>query len=135
MELLTKQQIRELTEKYPLYSQSGKKGDTIALYHFFVGSMDWYVLEGAIEGQTSEGKDLVIFFGITSIFEVVFDYFSLNEIENLNIPQIIIDEGGKKILKLNVQVERDPYFKPTPLKRLKANEKIKEFLHNLNYDK
>lgn len=52
MEILSKKEIDELTAKYPLYSQDDKGGDTLALYHLFIGSADWYVTEGSREGDT-----------------------------------------------------------------------------------
>ena len=67
MELLSKKEIEELTENYPLYSQDEKKGDTKVLYHFFIGSADWYVFEGSKEGIAPDGKDNITLFGIANI--------------------------------------------------------------------
>ncbi len=134
MELLNKKQIKELTEKYPLYSQDGKQGNAKVLHHFFIGSADWYVLEGSKEGTTPDGKDIITLYGIVSLHEIEFGYFSLSEMESIKIPQRIKDEKGN-VFTINVEIERDKYFKPTLIKNLKTNERIDDFLKRYGYKK
>jgi len=131
MELLSKKEIEELTENYPLYSQDDKKGETKVLYHFFIGSADWYVFEGSKEGITPDGKDNITLFGIANIIEPEFGYFALYELENVKVPQKI-KMGGVEF-EVNIEIERDLKFKPTTLKNLKANEIITDFLNRLGY--
>lgn len=131
MELLSKKDIEELTENYPLYSQDDKKGETKVLYHFFIGSADWYVFEGSKEGITPDGKDNITLFGIANIIEPEFGYFTLYELENVKVPQKI-KMGGVEF-EVNIEIERDLNFKPTTLKNLKANEIITDFLNRLGY--
>ena len=116
MELLSKKEIEELTENYPLYSQDDKKGETKVLYHFFIGSADWYV-----------------FFGIANIIEPEFGYFTLYELESTKVPQKIIMGGAE--FTVNIEIERDKYFKQTTLEKLETNEVITEFLINMGYKK
>lgn len=134
MELLSKKEIEELTENFPLYSQDDKKGNTKVLYHFFIGSADWYVFEGSKEGITPDGKDNITLFGIANIIEPEFGYFNLYELESVKVPQKIIMGGGAEI-SIDIEIERDKYFEQTTLKNLKANEAITEFLIRMGYKK
>lgn len=131
MELLSKKEIEELTENYPLYSQDDKKGETKVLYHFFIGSADWYVFEGSKEGTTPDGKDNITLFGIANIIEPEFGYFTLYELESVKVPQKITMGGAE--ISIDIEIERDKYFKQTTLKNLNANEVINDFLIRLGY--
>lgn len=133
MELLSKKEIEELTENFPLYSQDDKKGNTKVLYHFFIGSADWYVFEGSKEGITPDGKDNITLFGIANIIEPEFGYFNLYELESVKVPQKIIMGGAE--ISIDIEIERDKYFEQTTLKNLKANEAITEFLIRMGYKK
>ena len=133
MELLSKKEIEELTENYPLYSQDEKKGDTKVLYHFFIGSADWYVFEGSKEGIAPDGKDNITLFGIANIIEPEFGYFTLYELESTKVPQKIIMGGAE--FTIDIEIERDKYFKQTTLEKLETNEVITEFLINMGYKK
>ena len=100
MKLLTK----EIKEQIPaLYSQDGKGDDAIAYVKFFTpdSCWTWYVLEGQ---ETDDGDWL--FFGLVQGFEEELGYFSLSELENIR---------GT----LGLPVERDLFFKPTPIKNLR----------------
>lgn len=90
MEILSKKDIDELTAKYPLYSQDGKRGDALVLYHLFIGSADWYVTEGSREGDT------VTLFGLVNMGGTVeMGYFSLAEMESIKVPVPVHIEGDE----------------------------------------
>lgn len=113
MELLTSKQIEELTAKYPLYSQDGKGIDAIASYKFFLPGTGatWYLTEASREGQG------VTCFGVCIVTDPrgELGYFSLDELQGLKFR--------------GVQVERDKYFTPAPLRQLRATEPaLTEFL-------
>ena len=66
----------KLTEKYPLYSQDKKHGNTTVIlkYFFPAGAATWYVTEVSREG------DYITFFGlVTGLVEDELGYFTLNE--------------------------------------------------------
>jgi hypothetical protein len=95
MKLLTK----EVLEKLPkLYEQEEKGLDAVAVVKFFTpdGDWTWYATE-------FDGEDL--FFGLVDGFEKELGYFSLSELESAR--------GA-----LGLPIERDMFFKPTPLKEL-----------------
>lgn len=121
MELLNEKEKKELTEKYPLYSQEGKKGEAIILYHFFLSGCHWYVMEGSKEG------DDITLFGIASISNIEFGYFSLSELENTKIP-LTMGTGFTCIS----EVERDSKFKPISLRKLK-NKEVIAYLNGIGY--
>ena len=113
MELLTSKQIEELTAKYPLYSQDGKGIDAVASYKFFLPGTGatWYLTEASREGQG------VTCFGVCIVTDPrgELGYFSLDELQGLKFH--------------GVQVERDKYFTPAPLRQLRATEPaLTEFL-------
>ncbi len=83
------------TEIPKLYSQETvKTADKIVYAKFFFPAADWtwFVTEGEDEG------DYFVFFGFVKGFEEEWGYFTLNELQNINI----------QLLK----VERDLHFKP-----------------------
>ena len=90
MKLLTKENREALP---PLYTNEDKE-DPNAIVKFFTpfSSWTWYATE-------FDGKDT--FFGLVDGHEKELGYFSLSELESL----------GSKI-------ERDQWFKPTPLSKL-----------------
>jgi len=86
----------ELRQQIPkLYSQETvKTADKIVYAKYFFPAADWtwFVTEGEDEG------DDFVFFGFVKGFEEEWGYFTLNELQNINI----------QLLK----VERDLHFKP-----------------------
>ena len=93
MKLLTKE-IRE--QLPPLYSQDGKGGKTIAYVKYFIAGWTWYATE-------YDGEDT--FFGLVEGREKELGYFSLSELQQVKGP-------------LGLPIERDLYFKPTPLEAI-----------------
>ena len=79
----------------PLYSQEKSK-DPIVHCKFFIGSWTWYATEG------EEQDDDFIFFGLVQGHEVEWGYFLLSDLESAHGP-------------LGLPIERDLYFKPTPI--------------------
>ena len=95
MHLLTKAIRRRLP---PLYANEEKGLDALAIVKFFTpdSSWTWYASE-------FDGEDL--FFGLAVGFEPELGYFRLSE---------LLTVRGK----LGLPVERDRFFKPTPLRVL-----------------
>lgn len=112
MKLITKE-IQKRLEKYPLYSQDGKKEDVICQAKFFlcVGAWAWFILEANLD----EG----IAYGITinGNGKGEYGYISLSELQNLRT-------------RLGLTVERDTSFSPTPLKDIE-NEYLQKFLRKM----
>ena len=96
MKLIT-EEIRKTLP--PLYANENEK-DPIARVKFFTPwtSWTWYATE-------FDGED--IFFGLVDGFEAELGYFSLAELESITGPA-------------GLTIERDLYFKPTPLSQLQA---------------
>lgn len=86
----------DLREKLPkLYAQEGNQDPFVYLKFFFpAGSWTWFVTEGEQKG------DDFLFFGYVIGFEAEWGYFSLNELEEVEVK--------------NLKIERDLYFKPAP---------------------
>ena len=107
MKLITKE-IATRLEKYPLYSQDGKKQHAICLAKFFLGAWTWYIIEANLD----EG----LAFGITipSNGEAEYGYISLSELQSVRT-------------KLGLTVERDTFFTPTQLKDIE-DEYLQTFL-------
>ncbi len=80
----------------PLYGQDGKGQEAIAYAKFFnpVGAGTWYMTEYDPETGTAFGKVV--------LHETELGYFSIPELESIQLP-------------LGMYIERDIYFKPTPL--------------------
>jgi hypothetical protein len=95
MELLPQSSARKLP---PLYATEQQGLKAVAQVKFFTpdASWTWYATE-------FDGKDS--FFGLVEGFETELGYFSLAELKTLR---------GK----LGLPVERDRYFRPTPLEEL-----------------
>ena len=96
MQLMTEEIKKALPQ---LYSTEQEK-DPIARVKFFTPwtSWTWYATE-------FDGDD--IFFGLVDGFERELGYFSLSELESVTGPA-------------GLRIERDLYFKPTPLSQLTA---------------
>ena len=95
MQLLTD----ELRKQLPVIGASEKQADPIAVCKFFTpdGSWTWFPLE-------FDGKDL--FFGAVSGDAFELGYFALRELE---------ETTGH----LGLHIERDLYFEPTPLSKIR----------------
>ena len=95
MHLLTNAIRRKLP---PLYANEEQGTDSLAIVKFFTpdSSWTWYASE-------FDGDDL--FFGLAVGFEPELGYFRLSELHSIR---------GK----LGLPVERDRFFKPTPLREL-----------------
>lgn len=109
------EEIKKQLEKYPLYSQDGKRKEAVAVVKLFLpqGAWTWYVMEANLE--TGE------LFGICVNGEgdVEYGYFSLQELTSIRT-------------RLGLGIERDASFKPTQLKDI-DDANVKKFLSNL-YD-
>jgi hypothetical protein len=109
MKLLTKEIIKKLP---PLYSQENKK-DPRVICKFFdpTSQWTWYV----IEGQKQEDGDW-LFFGYVIGVVAELGYFTLSEIQT----------AKQKLTGLRgLPIERDLYFTPCPLS--KVRQEAKEF--------
>jgi len=96
MKLLT-QETRKVIPK--LYSQDGKGDRAIAYVKFFTpwSNWTWYATE-------FDGKDT--FFGLVEGLETELGYFSLKELSEVTGP-------------CGLKIERDLYFTPKPLSKLR----------------
>ena len=95
MQLLTK----EIRERLPLLGATDEQGmEAVAQVKFFTpdGGWTWYATE-------FDGKDT--FFGLVIWVEKETGYFSLSELQSI--------KGA-----LGLPVERDRFFRPTPLEQL-----------------
>lgn len=94
MKLLTKEILKKTP---PLYAQDGKGEDAIAYAKFFdpCGAGTWYMSEYNPEDGTAFGKVV--------LHDVELGYFNVNELAAIRGP-------------LGLGIERDRWFRPTPLK-------------------
>ena len=95
MKLLTKEIISKLKPMY-YYENSGE--EPVAAVKFFTPDANWTWYATEFDGDDT-------FFGLVDGFEKELGYFSLSELERVKGP-------------LGLHIERDLYFKPTPLKDL-----------------
>lgn len=94
MSKLLNEELRNALPK--LREQEGAADPTVLAKFFFSASAwTWFVIEGQPEG------DDFTFFGYVIGFEAEFGYFSLRELEEVNVKGIVI--------------ERDCYFEPGKL--------------------
>jgi hypothetical protein len=100
MKLLT-QEIRQRLPK--LYATEKQGNSALAQVKFFTPDSNWTWYASEFDGQDT-------FFGLVVGFEVEYGYFSLSELT-----------AARGVLGL--PIERDLYFKPTPLKELEAKHK------------
>lgn len=100
MQLMTPE-LEEKLKDYPLYSQDGKgdKAEVIIKYFNPVGAGTWYVLEG----NKQESGDY-LFFGYVELLEGEYGYFTLGELESIQIP---LRMNGKVVD--TARIERDLY--------------------------
>lgn len=110
MRLMNKE-LAESLEKYPLYSQDGKKADAVvvARYFFPATALTWYVTEGRKE------DDDYLFFGLVvgTDTSAEMGYFSLSQLLAINV--------------YGLRVERDMYFKPRKLSEI-CHKPVKEYI-------
>jgi hypothetical protein len=99
MKLLTKEILRRLP---PMGGQSGV-ADPVAYVKFFTpdAGWTWYATEGERDGAD------FIFFGYVEGLAAEWGYFSLSELQRVR---------GV----LGLRVERDLWFEPTPVSKLKS---------------
>ena len=99
---------KEVLKKLPkLYEQDGKGDEALAFVKFFTpdGGWTWYATEGEpIKDEKGNEIDFE-FFGLVKGFESELGYFRLSELQKIR---------GQ----LGLPVERDMFFKPTPLREL-----------------
>lgn len=109
--------------QFPLYSQDGKGDEAVCVAIFALGSIRWFVLEGA-----AEGDDITMFGIVVGLMEDEYGYFSLNELMKLEVDlsQYGIYE------KLTVRIQEG--FKPTPLKNILDN-RLKSMLTRFKKEK
>ncbi len=92
MQLLTEELRAEMPALYSQEKIETKEKMVYAKFFFPAGNWTWFAVEG------KEHDDDYIFFGYVIGFEEEWGYFTLNELQNIDI------EG--------LTVERDLYFKP-----------------------
>ncbi len=95
MKLLT----QELRDKLPALGATEKEDDPSAIVKFFTPDSSWTWFATEFDGEDT-------FFGAVSGAEFELGYFSLSELEALRGP-------------FGLAVERDLYFKPTPLSQIR----------------
>ncbi len=95
MQLLT----QELRDKLPALGATEKVDDPIAVVKFFTPDSGWTWFVTEFDGEDT-------FFGAVSGAEFELGYFSLSELQELRGP-------------FGLAVERDLYFKPTPLSQIR----------------
>jgi len=103
--------LREEFKKYPLYSQDGKGGEAVAVCRLFITgtAATFYILEGEPYGEY-DGRENWELFGVSNMEQgegFRYDYFSLAELEGLNL------YGGL------VHLERDEHFTAKPLREIR----------------
>jgi hypothetical protein len=98
MKLLTKELRNKLPPLYSTQNEADPSGPMAVVKYFTPdSSWTWYACE-------FDGEDT--FFGLVQGLEEELGYFSLSELETTTGP-------------FGLHVERDLYFKPTPVSRLK----------------
>lgn len=112
MKLITKE-IEKRLEKYPFYSQDGKKKEAIAVAKFFlcVGAWTWYILEADLQ------DNLVYGIAISGDGEAEYAYMGIDELQSIR-------------LRSGLAIERDTLFYPTPLKDIK-DKYLQKFLDKI----
>jgi hypothetical protein len=113
MQLLTQELRKQLP---PLYSQEHNP-DPLIICKFFTpdSNFTWYAYEGSPvdeDGCSDTDKEQVdfLFFGLVVGHETELGYFSLNEMEGIRGPW-------------GLPIERDRFFPPTPLSKVREEER------------
>jgi hypothetical protein len=99
MTLLTKANLKALPA---LYSTDGEGEKAVAVVKFFTPDSNWTWYATEFDGEDT-------FFGLVKGFEAELGYFSLKEFKKARGP-------------LGLAIERDRYFRPTPLEELRERE-------------
>ncbi len=94
MQLMTKELLKQL----PPLGATSKDNDPLALVKYFTPDSNWTWWAFEFDGDDT-------FFGLVQGFEEELGTFSLAELESVTGP-------------FGLHVERDLYFKPTPLSKL-----------------
>jgi hypothetical protein len=107
-----KMMTKEIAARLPrLYSQEKNPNPTVHVKFFSpVGSWTWYATEGQEEEIEDEKGNTVktwLFFGYVVGLDNELGYFNLHELESVSLP-------------MGLKIERDLWFKPTPLNDIKA---------------
>ena len=104
--------LKSLAPKIPKLGETAEQSDPTAWVKLFTpdGGWTWYIIE-------YDPKDRIAY-GLVKGFVTEYGSFSLDEIEELrgNVNVRIEDKDYKS--KDVLRVERDLYFKPTPVKQL-----------------
>ena len=97
MKLMTKEIEKKLPKLYE--TENIPVEDKVAVVKYFnpCGAGTWYGIEYDPEEK--------LFFGYAEITDGEFGYFSLKELENINLP-------------FGMHIERDLYFEPTKLSKI-----------------
>ena len=90
---------KELRDKIPKLYETEEYSDPLIHAKLFIDGWAWFITEISIDDETCFGY-------VVSPFGSELGYFSLREIQEL--------KGS-----LGIGVERDLYFKPTPLSQIK----------------
>lgn len=93
----------EIKEKIPKLYDTEDISDTIVHVKLFLDGWTWYITELSIDGDICFGY-------VVSPYESELGYFSLEELKSLR---------GR----LGTWVERDLFFKPTPLSKIKKGRR------------
>ena len=100
MDTDTKELIpKEILETIPKLYDTEEQKDPIVYVKLFLSGFTWYITELSIDEDIAFGY-------VVSTYGSELGYFSLNEIKELKS-------------SLGLKVERDLYFKPTPLSKIK----------------
>ncbi len=100
MQLLTEELRAAIPALYSQEKTEAKEKTVYARFFFAAGNWMWFAMEGKQE------KDDFVFFGFVIGFAEEWGYFTLNELQNINV------EGFR--------VERDLHFKPAKFGDLMA---------------
>ena len=93
-------ELAEALEKYPLYSQDGKKADAVVVAKYFFPATALNLFFGLVVGTDTTAE---------------MGYFSLSQLSELNV--------------CGLKVERDLYFKPKKLGEI-CNKSVRDYVNH-----
>lgn len=106
-----KMMTKEIANRLPkLYSQENNPNPTVHVKFFApVGNWTWFATEGQEEEVETENGPVKtwLFFGYVVGHDNELGYFNLHELESVRLP-------------MGLKIERDRWFKPTPLNDIKS---------------